>query len=132
MKYLFENPKYRFFPAAVDNVVDLRRHTVSLLGLRPSTGMRSLSPRPRGSVESHMAGRLLASVMPKRCFPTIRHKLQSTVPSSPPNDPSDACPARTQESIEIEIEIVYNNTRSNQLLSLGPPRYATHFLFSGD
>jgi hypothetical protein len=46
-EYLFENSPYRVFPKAVD-LVDLRRHTVSLLMLGPYTGMRSLSPRPHG------------------------------------------------------------------------------------
>jgi hypothetical protein len=42
------NPPYRVFPAA-DDPKDLRRHTVSLLRLRPSSNLRNLQSRPLGT-----------------------------------------------------------------------------------
>jgi hypothetical protein len=42
-----ENPPYMLFPAAVDHM-DLRIQTVSLLWLRPSSGMHNVAPRPKG------------------------------------------------------------------------------------
>jgi hypothetical protein len=44
---LAENPPDRFFPVVVDHV-HLRRHTMSLLRLRPSSGLRNVLPRPKG------------------------------------------------------------------------------------
>jgi hypothetical protein len=46
--------------------------SVSFFLLRPSSGLRSPSPRPRGRFKTHMAGRLRASAMPGRCFPAVR------------------------------------------------------------
>jgi hypothetical protein len=45
--YSIETPSCRDVPTAVDQG-DLRRKTVPLLWLRPSSGMRSVSPPPRG------------------------------------------------------------------------------------
>jgi hypothetical protein len=55
---------------------DLRRDTVSLLRLRPSSGMRSLPLRPKGRIETHVVGRLQANALLWRCFPVVcRHLL---------------------------------------------------------
>jgi hypothetical protein len=45
----------RVFPVA-DVREDLRRQTVPLLRLRPSSIMRSFEPRPQGRRKTHMAG----------------------------------------------------------------------------
>jgi hypothetical protein len=74
------NPSVLGFPAA-DDLVDLRRQTVALLRLRPSTDMRSVSPRPHGRLESHMVFRLPASALPRRCFPNVRRHLQRALPA---------------------------------------------------
>jgi hypothetical protein len=74
-KYLIENPPYRVFPAAVDHV-DLRRQTVSLLLLRPSSGMRSFSPLSQGRLEYQRVGRLSTNALPWRYFPVVRRQLQ--------------------------------------------------------
>jgi hypothetical protein len=61
---LTREPSVPGFPAAVDHV-DLRRHTMSLLHLRPSSGLRNIPSRPQGIHESHMASRGLASALPR-------------------------------------------------------------------
>jgi hypothetical protein len=76
----FEDPPYLVFPAAGDHV-DLRCHTVTLLRLRPSTGIRSLSPRPHGRYESHTGGRQRASALLRCCFPAVRRQLQRPPPT---------------------------------------------------
>jgi hypothetical protein len=85
-KLLIQDPPYRVFLAAVDHV-HLRRHTVSILWLRPSSVMRSFSPRPHGSPETHRVGRLLASALPWRCFPVTRRQLQHPRPTADPSVP---------------------------------------------
>jgi hypothetical protein len=48
-----ENFPYRSFQAAVDHV-DLRRYIVSLLRLRPSSGVRNVAPRPEFAREARV------------------------------------------------------------------------------
>jgi hypothetical protein len=92
-------PSVTVFPAAVDHV-HLRHETVSLLQLRPTTGPRSLSPRPEGRLDTHKVGRLPTSAMSKRCFPTVRRQLQRPPPIQIrpyprcANNPSYTCHAR--------------------------------------
>jgi hypothetical protein len=87
------------FLAAVD-LVDLRRHTVSLLRLRPSSVLRSVELRPQGRLETHMVGQVRASALPWRFFPLVRRQLQHRVPPlirpyplSPKKCFADAAPA---------------------------------------
>jgi hypothetical protein len=49
---------------------------VSLLRLRPFSGLRNISPRPRGRLESHTAGRHLASAGPWGFFMATRRQPQ--------------------------------------------------------
>jgi hypothetical protein len=63
-------PSVPVFLVAVD-LVDLRRQIASLLRLRPSSGLRSFSPRPQGRLKTYMVGRLLANALPWRCFPGV-------------------------------------------------------------
>jgi hypothetical protein len=65
-----ENPPARGFSATVDPR-DLRRQIVSLLRLRPSSGMLSFSPRPQGRLETHTACRPPANALPLLCFPDV-------------------------------------------------------------
>jgi hypothetical protein len=67
--------------------VDLRRHTVSLLRLRPSSVLRSVELRPHGRLETHRARRLLTSALPWRCFPVVRHHLEHPRPTAHPSVP---------------------------------------------
>jgi hypothetical protein len=67
---LTENPPYRVLPAAIDTG-DLRCQIASLLRLRPSSGLRSILPRPQWRLELINACRQLASAMPLRCFPIL-------------------------------------------------------------
>jgi hypothetical protein len=53
--YFSEKPPYQVLPA-VDDLEDLRRQTVPLLRLRPSSIMRSFEPRPQGRRKTHGAG----------------------------------------------------------------------------
>jgi hypothetical protein len=70
-KHFTENVPYPVLPAAVDPE-DLRSETLSLLQLRPFSDLRSVSPRPKGRLESNMDSRQLVSVVPWRCFPYVR------------------------------------------------------------
>jgi hypothetical protein len=73
-------PSEWVFPVA-DNHVDLRRQTVSLLRVRPSTGLRSFSLRPHGRLERNMDGGLLVGALPWRCFPAVQRQLQNPPPT---------------------------------------------------
>jgi hypothetical protein len=66
--------------------MDLRRQSVSLFRLRPSSVLRSFEPRPQGRRESHRVGRLLANALPSRCFPAIRRQLQHPRPTADPSE----------------------------------------------
>jgi hypothetical protein len=61
--------------------VDLCRENVSFFRLRPTTNLRSLSPRPYGKLESHIACRLSTTALPRRCFPVVRRKLHRPPPT---------------------------------------------------
>jgi hypothetical protein len=79
-KCLFENPPYRVFPAAVDQV-DHPSQIMSLFRLRPFTGMCSFSPCPQGRLETHTDGRQLLTALSLRCIPAGRRRLQRPPPS---------------------------------------------------
>jgi hypothetical protein len=64
-----KNPPYRVFPA--DDPKDLRRQTVPLLMMRPSSILRSLQSPPMGGLNSQGC-RQLASSIPRCCFPGVR------------------------------------------------------------
>jgi hypothetical protein len=105
---LIRKPSIPFFsPAAVDPV-DPRRKTVSLLRLRPSTGLRSLSQSrlaPTGDSSPSMlvgVSECPAQALFPNCPPsTLTHAANSdpSLSSSPPNDPSDTCPTRRYGSM---------------------------------
>jgi hypothetical protein len=80
-----KTPPYRVFPAA-NAPKDLRRHTVSLLRLRPASILRSLQSRPHGDRNSQGC-RLLASAIPWCCFPAVRRQLQHPRPTADPSVP---------------------------------------------
>jgi hypothetical protein len=50
-----QNPPYRVFPVA-DDPEDLRRHTVPLFRLRPTSVLRSFEPRPEVRLKTRKAG----------------------------------------------------------------------------
>jgi hypothetical protein len=104
-------PSVLGFPAAVD-LEDLRRYTVSLLRLRPISGMRSFSPRPQGTLDTHMDGLLPANALPGLYFSAVRRQLQR-----PPPTQIRPCPPRRQKSSEIEVPSVDMNVFDEYLAS---------------
>jgi hypothetical protein len=96
-KYLFEYTPYRVFPAAVD-LENPRRLAASLLRLRPSSGMRSFSPRPHGRILSQTAGRQSPNAMPWRFFPVVCRHLQR-----PPLTQIRPYPPRRQKTHEMQV-----------------------------
>jgi hypothetical protein len=97
---IFSNiPPCRAFPAAGDRK-DRRRQTVPLLRPRPNSVLRCIMPRPQGDLQLSQGWRLLASVVPERCFRAVRRQLQHPRPSADPSVPffakkqfSNAAPA---------------------------------------
>jgi hypothetical protein len=75
----FQNPPYRVFQAADDHE-DLRRQTMPLLRLRPSSIMRSLEPRPQ--VLATASERRALPLLP-RCPPLIQHPRPTVDPYVP-------------------------------------------------
>jgi hypothetical protein len=140
-KHLFKYPPYLVFMAAVVHA-DLRRHTVSLLRLRPSSILRSFSPRPHGRLESHRAGRLRANALSWRCFPAVlrhhqhpRPTVDPSVPLSPGTISQTPPPPPFRESIwEYSIAKNHIGVAEREILVLGygffnfqnPPYMASH------
>jgi hypothetical protein len=85
---------------AVD-LEDLRRKTVSLLWLRPSSGLRSFSPRPQGKLETHRVGKLAANALPWRYFAAFRRKLLRPQPNQ-----KRPYPPRRQKNNQIQVRPV--------------------------